>query len=156
MAIHKGSNTIEKLYVGKNQIGKVYKGSTLIYQAESDEETLSVTVNQGGNHLNYNTVLYTLAEDYDNVIFISRTFGTSFGEFVHRVSVITDGKATTLCERTGAYTGSGYSWGGTDLTLNKMYPVKKGSQIELRIGASYNPNVSTPLTTGSSIKFYFT
>ena len=151
---------VASLYKGSAQIGKVYKGSTLIYSAESDPVTLTCSVNQSGeyNSLNYSQTEYTITQDWDLLTVLSSSFGKSYGKFETTVYLVnSDNTTTTLAHKTGAYTGSLESVAvEAILPSGTEFSVKKGQKIRLVVGASYDANVSTPLVTTSSLTFKLT
>ena len=151
---------VASLYKGSAQIGKVYKGSTLIYSAESDPVTLSCSVNQSGdyNNLNYSQTEYTITQDWDLLTVLSSSWGKSYGKFETTVYLVdSNGATTTLAHKTGAYTGSLESVATEPIFASGAeFTVKKGQKIRLVVGASYDANVSTPLVTTSSLTFKLT
>ena len=160
MAINKGTNMVVSLYKGSARIGKVYKGSTLIYSAESDPVTLSCRVNQSGeyNSLNYSQTEYTITQDWDLLTVLSSSWGKSYGRFETAVYLVnSDNTTTTLAHKSGAYTGNPESVATEPiLASGAEFAVKKGQKIRLVVGASYDANVSTPLVTTSSLTFKLT
>jgi hypothetical protein len=82
-------------------------------------------------------------------------WGKSYGEFETAIQIIDGSTTTTLVSRYGGY-------GGYPMETEPIVPsgtqftVKKGQTIRLRIGASFNPNVSGSFDTTSWILFKLT
>ena len=70
MAIYKGNNPISKLFVGNAQIGKVYKGSTLVYTAEERLADISANATgspSSGSSKSFTSTDYWVLTGYDTL-----------------------------------------------------------------------------------------
>lgn len=157
MAVCKSSNET-KPYVSNNPIGEVYKGDSLIYKAESDLITLTSSVQQKEGSMRWaDDVDYIITEDWETLTVIDSFWGKSYGEFQTILQLIDGSTTTTLVSRHGGYSGYDDSVLKEPIVASGVtYPVKKGQTIRLKVGASYNKNVSQSFTTTSWITFKLT
>ena len=145
------------------QIGKIYDwdgtSSSLIYSSNSDPITLTCSVQQSGSYdnLNYANKDYSVTEDWSKMIVTSSSRGVSYGQFKTYLQKIRGSTTTQLAYKGGAYTGYSDSVARATICNNgtEFTDIKAGDIIRLRVGASYDSNVSGSGTTTSTITFYF-
>lgn len=73
MSIYKGSQELSELYLGGVKIGKVYKGSTLLYESANDAVLTYnvVKFDESGNQIEYNEIYYPSYSKSSSIYYLS-------------------------------------------------------------------------------------
>ena len=73
MSIYKGSQELSELYLGGVKIGKVYKGSTLLYESTNDAVLTYnvVKFDESGNQFEYNEIYYPSYSKSSSIYYLS-------------------------------------------------------------------------------------
>lgn len=111
MSLNKASNET-KPYVFNNQIGKVYKGNTLIYQAQSDTYTITASSSIDGATVASSKITNT--DNYEKMVIESVICsGGNFGQ--NRARLYCNGSCVldTGIVDVGVFHTVVNSWGGT-------------------------------------------